>query len=105
MRGVILAGALVLALWPSGIGAQQTTSFGGSAETPATGSPPQFNPVTLRCENTPPPTVPGNWLVSAPRGIPGPTRPGDLVEIGLWARDGQPEPSYYVGARVIAPDG
>jgi hypothetical protein len=72
---------------------------------PRLGVAPRFRPDSYGCDNTPESEVAGTWLVSAPRGVPGPTRPRDVVELGVWARNGQPEEHYFVGARVIAPDG
>ena len=74
----------------------------------ATASPqarPTFDPDALACVNTPPVIIERSWQVSAPRGIPGPVRPGEIVEIGLRNKFGEPGEGYYVSARVIDPEG
>lgn len=66
---------------------------------------PVFRPDLMRCENTPTPTIDRVWQVSAPRGLPGPVRPGEVVELGLRNKFGVEGETYWAGARVIAPDG
>jgi hypothetical protein len=77
----------------------------GAASVHAQGAGPRFNPDTLTCDNRPPVAIARDWQVSAPRGMPGPVRPRAVVQLGLRIRGGTPNDVYYVGARVIAPDG
>lgn len=71
----------------------------------AVASLPRFNPGTYGCDgfDYSKPTVPGTWQVSAPRGIPGPVRPSEVIQIGLRSKFGND--AVYVSARVIRPDG
>lgn len=66
---------------------------------------PVFRPDLMHCENVPAPTIDRVWQVSAPRGLPGPVRPGEVVELGLRNKYGVEGEAYWAGARVIAPDG
>jgi hypothetical protein len=65
----------------------------------------QFAPRTGRCINQPAVTVDRPWQVSAPRGVPGPIRPGEIVQLGLRNKYGLTAEDYWVSASVIAPDG
>jgi len=71
---------------------------------PETGGP-RFDPASLSCVDAPSPTIDREWQVSAPRGVPGPVRPGEVTELGLRNKFGASDESYWAGARVIAPDG
>ncbi len=66
---------------------------------------PQFDPAVTYCVDTPNPTIDRTWQVSAPRGVPGPVRPGEVVELGLRNKFGASDETYWAGARVIWPDG
>lgn len=66
---------------------------------------PVFRPDLMHCENVPAETIDRVWQVSAPRGLPGPVRPGEVVELGLRNKYGVEGEAYWAGARVIAPDG
>ncbi len=75
------------------------------APTASPGQRPAFDPAAFTCPGVPSPAIDREWQVSAPRGQPGPVRPGEVVELGLRNKFGAEGESYFAGARVIAPDG
>lgn len=66
--------------------------------------PPAFVSIGF-CVNTPPVIIEREWQVSAPRGVPGPVRPDEIVQLGLRNKFGEGDERYWVLVRVIAPDG
>lgn len=57
------------------------------------------------CVNTPIVDRMWQWQVSAPRSVPVPVRPGEIIRIGLRNKFGQTSERYQVLARVTAPNG
>jgi hypothetical protein len=66
---------------------------------------PRFNPARIACVDTPPVTLVREWQVSAPRSIPDPVRPGELVAVGLRNKFGAAGEFFPITARVVGPDG
>jgi hypothetical protein len=82
----------------------------GVASSQAAPPAPRFNPDWQSsggpiCLDEPPRMIEREWQVSAPRGFPGPVRPGDLVQLGLRDKFGGMTSALWVLARVIGPDG
>jgi hypothetical protein len=65
---------------------------------------PAFDPETFACVNVPPITIDRSWQTSAPRGVPGPVRPGEIIQLGLRNKFANAGEVHAVSARVIAPD-
>lgn len=66
---------------------------------------PTFDPAAGFCINTPPPAIDRIWQVSAPRGVPSPVHPNEIVQIGLRNKLGVQNEAYSVLARVTGPGG
>ncbi len=72
---------------------------------PEASNGPRFTGEALRCLDQPSPAIARSWQVSAPRGVPAPVRPGEVVQVGLRNKYGTADEQYYVSARVVMPDG